>query len=425
MKLDYGKEGIDLNIDPNWNVTIFKPLEQKSFDNPIEKIRESINSPIGSPNLKEIIKKKKKVENICIVASDATRPVPSYLILEALIKELNIYGIKDNQIIILIATGLHHASREEELERILGSNLIKRIRVVDHIATDENSLINIGNIDDHPILINKLYYKADLKILTGYVEPHFFFGFAGGRKSIIPGIVGAETLQNNHSAENIASPYARFGIFKENPLHKNSIKISRKVGVDFIVNVCINEHHKIVQVASGNFEEAHEKLVNYQLEHIFREIREPYDIVVCGNGGYPLDLNLYQAVKSMAIGEIAVKEGGAIIAVNECADGIGIGQDKFKELIFSGLKPEEIYKKILNKDILLPDQWEIQILTRVLMKADIFVVSNLYKNEIGNIGMKYAETVEEAINNCLNKYGPNTSILILPNGPHILPLLKD
>jgi nickel-dependent lactate racemase len=189
--------------------------------------------------------------------------------------------------------------------------------------------------------------------------------------------------------------------------------------------VCINEHHKIVQVASGNFEEAHEKLVNYQLEHIFREIREPYDIVVCGNGGYPLDLNLYQAVKSMAIGEIAVKEGGAIIAVNECADGIGIGQDKFKELIFSGLKPEEIYKKILNKDILLPDQWEIQILTRVLMKADIFVVSNLYKNEIGNIGMKYAETVEEAINNCLNKYGPNTSILILPNGPHILPLLKD
>jgi nickel-dependent lactate racemase len=423
MKLDYGKEGIDLNLDPNWNVKIFQPLEQKPFDNPIEKIRDSINNPIGSLILKEIIKKKKKVENICIVASDATRPVPSYLILEALIKELNVYGIKDNQIIILIATGLHRASREEELERILGTNLIKRIRVVDHIATDENSLINIGNIDDHPILINKLYYKADLKILTGYVEPHFFFGFAGGRKSIIPGIAGAETLQNNHSAENIASPYARFGIFKENPLHKNSIKISRKIGVDFIVNVCINEHHKILQVASGNFEEAHEKLVNYQLEHIFREIREPFDIVVCGNGGYPLDLNLYQAVKSMAIGEMAVKEGGAIIAVNECAD--GIGQDKFKELIFSSMKPEEIYKKILNKDIVLPDQWEIQILTRILMKADIFVVSNLNKDEIGNIGMKYAETVEEAINNCLNKYSSNASILILPNGPQILPLLKD
>jgi nickel-dependent lactate racemase len=422
MKLDYGKNGIELNLDPDWNVTIFQPSEQKPFDNPFEKIRESINNPIESLNLKEIINNKEKVEKVCIVASDATRPVPSYLILEALIAELNDYGINDNQVIILIATGLHRVSHEEELDRILGNNLRKRIRVVDHIATDENSLINIGNIDNHPILINKLYYEADLKILTGYVEPHFFFGFAGGRKSIIPGIAGADTLQNNHSAENIASPYARFGIFKENPLHNNSIKISRKVGVDFIVNVCINEHHEIVQVASGNFEEAHEKLVNYQLKHIFREIREPYDIVICGNGGYPLDLNLYQAVKSMAIGEMAIKKGGTIIAVNECAD--GIGQDMFKDLIFSGMTPKEIHKKILEKEIIVPDQWEIQILTRILMKSDIFIISKLDENKIGNIGLKYAKTVEEAILNCLKKYGSNASILILPNGPKVVPLYK-
>jgi len=426
MKLDYGKEGINITLDPEWNVTVFKPSKQKPIENPIQKIKDSINNPIGSLNLKEIVKKKGKIKSVCIIASDATRPVPSHLILEALIVELNIYGIADKQITILIATGVHRTSHEDELERILGENLKNRIKVVDHIATNDNSLIKIGVIgDNHPVLINKLYYEADLKILTGYVEPHFFFGFAGGRKSVVPGIAGAETIQNNHSAENIASPSARFGIYKENPLHKHSIETSKKVRADFIINVCINEEHKIIQVASGDFEKAHEKLVDFQLKHIFREISNPYDIVICGNGGYPLDLNLYQAVKSMAIGEMAVKKGGTIISVNECADGVGIGQDKFKELIFSGMTPKEIYEKILNKEIVVPDQWEIQILTRILKKADIYVISKLNENEIGNIGLKYAKTVENAIKNCLRKYGSDASILIFPNGPQVLPLLKE
>ncbi len=426
MKFDYGKLGLDINIDPKWNVSIFKPKEQKPIENPIEKIKESIKNPIGCRTLKEILKKKSKINSVCIVASDATRPVPSHLILDALIAELNVYGINDDIITILIATGLHRTSREEELNRILGQNLINRINVIDHVATDENSLINLGTTKDNSlILVNKLYYKADVKILTGYVEPHFFFGFAGGRKSIVPGIAGADTIQFNHSAKNIASPFARFGIYEDNPLHKNSIELSKMIGVDFIVNVCINEKHEIVQVASGDFEKAHEKLVDYQIKHIFREIHNPYDIVICGNGGYPLDLNLYQAVKSMAIGELVIKKGGTIISVNECADGVGIGQNEFKDLIFSGLKPDELYKKILDKKLIVPDQWEIQILARILMKVDIYVISSLNEAEIGNIGLKYAKTVEDAIAECLKKYGNNASILILPNGPQIIPSLKD
>ncbi|MFX1573167.1 MAG: nickel-dependent lactate racemase [Promethearchaeota archaeon] len=425
MKFDYGKEGLEIQIDPKWNVTIFKPSNQVSFDKPIERIKESINNPIHGLTLKDIVQEKSNLKSACIVVSDATRPVPSYLILEALISELNLYGVNDNRIIILIATGLHRVSRKEELERIIGKNLINKVRVINHVAIDEESLVNVGKTSDgSPILINKYYYEADLRILTGYVEPHFFMGFSGGSKSIIPGIAGAETIQANHSAENIASPYARFGILKENPLHRHSIEISKKIRVHFVVNVCINEQHDIVQIASGSLEDVHEKLVRYQLKHIFREIKELYDIVICGNGGYPLDLNLYQAVKSMAIGEIAVKSNGTIISVNECGDGIGIGQNKFKELIFSGMQPKEIYKKILNREIMAPDQWEIQILARILMKAEIFVISKLKENEIGNIGLKYAETVEDAIKSCLKKYGKNASILVLPNGPQILPLLK-
>ncbi|MFX1329271.1 MAG: nickel-dependent lactate racemase [Promethearchaeota archaeon] len=425
MKFDYGKEGIDVKLDPEWNVTILKPSLQKSFDNPIEKIKESIKNPIQYPPLKEILKNKEKVRSVCIVASDVTRPVPSNLILKALLDELDDYGINDDQIMILIATALHRPSREEELERFLGKDIISRIRVIDHIATDRDSLVNLGVTSDNiPILINKNYYNSDLKILTGYVEPHFFFGFSGGRKSIVPGIAGEETILANHSAKNIASPYARFGVYKENPLHKNAIEITKKVGVDFVVNVCINENHEIIKVAAGDLEKTHETLVLYQLKHIFNEINKPYDIVVCGNGGYPLDLNLYQAVKSMAIGEMGIKEGGTIIAVNECADGIGIGQDQFRELLFSGMSPKEIHKKILNKEIFVPDQWEIQILARILMKAEIFIISKLKKNEIGNIGLKYTESIEEAIKVSLKKHGSKAKILILPNGPQILPLLN-
>ncbi|MHA1148667.1 MAG: nickel-dependent lactate racemase [Promethearchaeota archaeon] len=425
MKLDYGKEGLEVDLNPKWNVTILKPSKQEIIKHPIVKIRRALRRPLKNIGLHKIIEQKKFVNKVCIVVSDATRPVPSRLMLEAIIKDLNSYGVGNEKIIVLIATGLHRPSREEEKERIIGKNLKSNIKIIDHIAKDKDSMVYLGEASDGvPIYINKHYYKSDLKIITGYVEPHFFYGFSGGRKSIVPGIAGVETIQGNHSAEFIDSPHSRFGTFKKNLIHKNGIEITRKVGVDFAVNVCINEKHLITKVATGDFEAVHEKLVNYQLKNVFKEISKPFDIVVCGNGGYPLDLNLYQAVKSMAIGEMGVKKGGTIISVNECSEGIGIGQDKFKKLLFSGLEPSILYKKILNREIIFPDQWEIQILTRVLLKAEVFVVSRLREDELGNIGLKYALNVEEAINKALEKHGKDAHILILPSGPQILPLLK-
>lgn len=425
IKFDYGKDGIKIQVNPSWNLTVFRPKNQEVIKDANTSIREAINNPIGSLPLKDIIKEKGDLKQICIVVSDATRPVPSKIILKALIEELNSYGIEDNQILILIATGLHRQSREDELERILGNELKNRLKFVDHVATDNNSLKYFGKASDGiPIYINKHYCESDLKILTGYVEPHFFFGFAGGRKSIAPGIAGAETIQANHSAENIAHPLARFGIDEGNPMHENSKQISDIIGADFIVNVCINEHHEITQVAAGNIKQVHERLVDYQLNYIFKEIDELYDIVICGNGGYPLDLNLYQAVKSMAIGEIAVKEGGTIISVNELSDGVGIGQENFRDLIFSSKTPKTLYEQVLNKEIIIPDQWEIQVLTRIMMKAEIYVVSSLKEEDIGNIGLKHADSVEEAIEASLKKHGRGAKMLILPNGPQVIPILK-
>lgn len=425
MKIDYGKEGLELSLNPKWNVSILHPKQQLEFKNPVKAIKEAILDPIGSKSLSDIIKAKTQIRKVCIVIDDATRPVPSYLLLEPLIDLLNSYGIPSSKIIILIATGLHRKSNENELKRMIGNRLYGKIKVVNHEPTNKDNLVFLGTIKDQiPININKSYCESDLKIITGYVEPHFFFGFSGGSKSIVPGIAGDKTIQANHSADNIASPYARFGNFEKNPMTSMSNEIASIVGVDFTINVCINEHHKITQVAAGELRAVHEKLIKYQLNYIFSEIDHHFDIVVCGNGGYPLDLNLYQAVKSMAIGEMAVKKGGIIISVNECSDGIGAGQDQFKALLFSGSTPEELYEKIISHKIIVPDQWEIQILVRVMMRAEIYLISNLKESEIGNIGLKYAKTIEEAISAALKKYGENARILVLPNGPQILPIIK-
>ena len=426
MKFDYGKDGIEINLDPYWNVTILHPENQEVIENPVEAIRVAIKNPIGCLPLRDIVKKKISSQAVCIVVSDATRPVPSHFILEALVKELNEYGIDDASIDILIATGLHRASNWDEIERMIGKKIAQRqINIINHEAKEKSLLKYLGESSNgSPIYIDKHFYEADLKILTSYVEPHFFFGFSGGRKSLVPGIAGEETIINNHSADMITSPYARFGTYKENPMHKHSLEIAKKAEVDFIVNICINEEHKVTQIAAGDLEKAHEYLVNYQLQHAFKEIKEPYDIVVCGNGGYPLDLNLYQAVKSIAIGEMVVKRGGTIISVNECSEGVGIGQDKFKELIFSEKNPEEIYNKIQKKEIVVSDQWQIQVLTRILMKSEIYLVSSMKEEEIGNLGLKYADTVENAIKNSLIKHGKDANILILPNGPQILPVIN-
>jgi nickel-dependent lactate racemase len=425
MKLDYGKYGLEVTLSPKWNTIVLRPQKQEVIANPIKAIRDAIKNPLESSPLETIIKTRKTVKSVCVVASDQTRPVPTNLILEGVINELFDYRIQEKQITILIATGLHRPASNEERARILGDIVNSDINVVNHIATDAKSLVSLQNLEvKGPIFINKNYIDSDLRILTGYVEPHFFFGFSGGNKSIVPGIAGAETILANHSAENIASPYARFGSYKKNPLAIQSAKIAKMVGIDFAVNVCINETHDITQVAAGEVNAVHNRLVDFQSTHMFKEIPKPYDIVICGNGGYPLDLNLYQAVKSMAIGEIAVKQGGTIISVNECREGVGLGQDRFKELIFSGKTPKEIYNKILRKEIVVADQWEIQVLTRILMKAEVYLISNMRKEEIGNIGLKYADTVENAIKQSLVKHGKDAKILVLPNGPQILPVIN-
>jgi nickel-dependent lactate racemase len=258
--------------------------------------------------------------------------------------------------------------------------------------------------------------------LTGYVEPHFFAGFSGGRKAVIPGIASAATVKGNHRPAFIADPRCRFGVTKGNPVYEDAVEAvkRRELTPDFVVNVTIDPEHRITDVVSGGLL-AHTALVERVTRQGFYPIDHQYDVVVANNGGYPLDLNLYQGVKAMAIGELAARPGGTIIVVNEHRE--GAGQENFDRLIHSGLSPEALSAQLLSGEIDCADQWEIQVLARVLCQFRVYVVSAMTQAELGNIGLRHAPSVEEAIALARSEDSTITNVLVLPNGPLALPRL--
>jgi len=421
----YGEDGILLHIPEDVKADVkYAPLEEP-LQNPVMEIYNACITPHLSASLVEILKNfqtkySRSEDYICIVISDSTRPVPSKLILEALIMCLQEAQVPDARIKILVATGLHRNSTPQELEQMLGEKILAKFEIINHDATEQNNMEYLGeNSFGSPIYLNKIYLQAKIKIITGYVEPHFFAGFSGGRKAVVPGIAGTATIQSNHSAQKIASPHARFGQLQGNPIFEDAQEIFKVNGMaDFMINVCLDPLHRITKVAAGSYQ-VHDLLVQYQNEVCFFPITERYDVVVCGNGGYPLDLNLYQAVKSMAIGELGVKKGGTIIAINECRQ--LIGQPVFEELINGGLRSEEVTSQVLSHQIQCSDQWEIQVLARVLQYADVVNISSIPEHKLGTIGLKYAESFEDALEFVFQKHGRDFTMLVLPDGPQYLP----
>ena len=423
----YGKKGLEIDLPDSLDVTVAKPEPEVPLDDPLTSIAEAIDAPIESEPFDAIIKARQKYLGknnltVCIVVSDHTRPVPSSLILPPLLERLEQASILPENITILVATGLHRASTRDEIEVMIGEEIARKYMVLVHDSKDNDLLIFLGESTlGTPIWINKTFMDADIKILTGYVDPHFFAGYAGGRKAIVPGIAGEETITENHSAKNMNSPNARFAVLDGNPIHEDALEIAKKVGVDFIVNVCLDDQHRIVKVAAGDLEAAHQALVDHVKQTAVVQMLEYFDIVIVNNGGYPLDLNLYQAVKSMVLGESAVKEGGTIIAVNEARD--GFGSDEFKYVIETESDPDEFIRKLLAREMIIDGQWQVQTLARAAKRAEILVVGSMPKADFKNVklGIKWVESVEKAVDQALKKYGSGARILVLPAGPQLVP----
>ncbi len=380
-------------------------------------VREAMANPYGSAKLSELARGKNK---IVLIASDHTRPVPSRVIVPPMLAEIR-EGNPNADITILIATGCHRYTTREELVAKFGEEIVDNEKIVVHVSTDEDSLVTIGTLPSGGTLrINKLAAEADLLVSEGFIEPHFFAGFSGGRKSVLPGICSRETVMANHCSEFIASPYARTGVLEGNPLHKDMLYAARTAKLAYIVNVVIDEKKQAIYAVAGDVEAAHKAGCEF-LSGLCRVKPIYADIAISTNGGYPLDQNVYQSFKGMTAAEATVREGGVIIMLSSCTDGHG-GEDLYRELADEP-DDKKAADKILarGRNQTVPDQWQAQILLRILSRARVIFVSEAPDEMIRNMHMIPAHSIGEALEMAKKMLGNSEpTITAVPDGISVM-----
>ena len=380
-------------------------------------VREAMANPYGTAKLSELARGKNKV---VLIASDHTRPVPSRVIVPPMLAEIR-EGNPDADITILIATGCHRYTTREELVAKFGEEIVDNEKIVVHVSTDEDSLVTIGTLPSGGTLrINKLAAEADLLVSEGFIEPHFFAGFSGGRKSVLPGICSRETVMANHCSEFIASPYARTGVLEGNPLHKDMLYAARTAKLAYIVNVVIDEKKQAIYAVAGDVEAAHKAGCEF-LSGLCRVKPIYADIAISTNGGYPLDQNVYQSFKGMTAAEATVREGGVIIMLSSCTDGHG-GEDLYRELADEP-DDKKAADKILarGRNQTVPDQWQAQILLRILSRARVIFVSEAPDEMIRNMHMIPAHSIGEALKMAKEMLGNSEpTITAVPDGISVM-----
>ena len=374
-------------------------------------------SPEGGVTLPELAKGKEK---IVLIASDHTRPVPSRVIVPPMLREIR-EGNPNADITILISTGCHRETTKAELISKFGEEIVRNEKIVVHDCDDGENLVNIGTLPSGgQCLVNRLAVEADLLVAEGFIEPHFFAGFSGGRKSVLPGVAGRETVLANHCSEFIAHPKARTGILAGNPIHEDMLWAAKKVKLQYIVNVVLNGEKKVIYAVAGELEKAHKKGTDFLFGLCGAET-ESADIVISTNGGYPLDQNVYQAVKGMTAAEAAVKDGGVIIML--AASGDGIGGDHFYHQLADEPDINKTMELFLSRgrNETVPDQWQTQIFIRVLQKARVIFVSQVDPKTVEALHMIPAENLEEAMNKAKKLIGKeNPTITAIPDGVAVM-----
>lgn len=421
IKLPYGADFLEVDIPEERlnGILVSKLHHYKPQSSQEELVRQALENPIGTPKLKEIAKGKNKV---CIISSDHTRPVPSKIIMPLILEEIR-KGNPDADITILISTGCHRETTKEELEAKFGPEIVSKEKIHVHNCDDESMLVNIGVLPSGGLLIiNKLAVEADLLIAEGFIEPHFFAGFSGGRKSVLPGIASRATVMYNHNAEFINNEKARTGILDGNPIHVDMLYAARAARLDFIVNVVINADKEIIYAVAGDCDLAHREGCKF-LESQCKVNKIMSDIVISTNGGYPLDQNIYQAVKGMTAAEATVNDGGVIIMIAKSND--GHGGDHFYKSFKEEKNVDNMLKVFLEtpREKTIPDQWQSQIFARVLKKAKVIYVSDAPDDMVSDLHMIPAHSVEEAIAKADEILGKKDSkITVIPDGVSVIVL---
>mgnify|MGYP001358714807 FL=1 len=416
VNLAYGSGHLPIEV-PDDRTTVIEPAHIDGLADEKAAVLDALQNPIGSQPLLERISPDAK---ICIAFTDITRATPNDRIIPWLLEHLG--GPNDN-ITLLNQLGTHRPNTREELETMLTPEVVANYRVLNHEPENPKALVQVGTTaDGTPALLNRHIVEADLRIITGFIEPHFFAGFSGGVKGIMPGCAGLETVMSNHGAKNIGDPQATFGVTVGNPLWEELRDIALKTGPSFLLNITLNEQRDITNVFAGDIIEAHKTGCVFVKKSAMQPVEQPFDIVVTTNSGYPLDLNLYQGVKGMSAGARVLKEGGTLILAAECREGVPDGSP-LDDLLRSADSIEEILAMLSTPDFVRPEQWQAQIQALVQRRAEVLVHCMLDNDTLEACHLAPCADINAEVAKRLAKLGADARVAVLPQGPLTIPYL--
>ncbi len=416
IRIPYGRTHLSASLEDGNLLGIYHSSLPPRAENESAEVSRALDAPIGSGRLEELARKAK---NAVVISSDHTRPVPSRILMPLILERLRRHN-PSIDITILIATGFHRLTTKEELIGKFGEEIVAREKIAVHDSSDPSQLKAIGTLPSGgALIVNRRAVETDLLVAEGFIEPHFFAGFSGGRKSVLPGVASRETVLANHCSEFIMSPYARTGILEGNPIHRDMLFAAKAAKLAFIVNVVIDGDKKIIAAFAGDSEAAHKAGTEFLGKYARIEVPEA-DIAVTSNGGYPLDQNVYQAVKGMTAGEAVCRENGVIILCASCSDGHG-GESFYEHL--RAASPERILAEAAKvpRDKTEPDQWEYQILARILSKHTVIMVtSDCDHRMLREMKLETASTLEEALARAFELCGPKARVAVIPDGVSVI-----
>lgn len=420
IRLDYGRTGLTVTLPDDVDVSVLEPQKGTPLADPAGAVAAALANPIGTAPLAELARGRR---DAVVVISDKTRPIPYGVILPPLLAALEAGGLTPARIEILVATGLHRANTPEELAAMTSPDIVARYRIRNHVARDAAQHVHLGRTERGTELwIDRGYVDADLKVVTGLIEPHLMAGYSGGRKAVAPGCAGVETMRSLHGAAMLEAQIGP-GLIDDNPFHAELLGIARRVGVDCMCDVTIDRARRLTGVYAGDLEQAHATGVRAVEAHVHAELDRPADVVITSAAGFPLDDTYYQSIKGMVAALNVVRRGGTIILAAAISEGIGSAE--FQRLLAETATPDAFMARITSPGFFTIDQWMMQHLCQVRRKAEVIIVSDgLAALPRANLLAELAPTVEEALARCRARYGTRPHVAVLPEGPYVLPTVR-
>ena len=420
VNLAYGRTGLPVEF-PDYRTTVIEPTYLDGLPDQAGAVRQAIEHPTGSPPLRERVRRD---QTVAISVCDVTRPMPSATVLPVVLEALS--HVPADRIAIMIASGTHRATTRDELVEMLGADIVDGNRIVVHDAFDEAQLVSLGEVDGGiPVWLNRTWTEADVRITTGFVEPHFFAGFSGGPKMVAPGLAGFRTIMRLHDAEMIRSPQARWGVIEGNPIHDGVRAIAARSGVDFSIDVSINRDRQITHVAAGELFAVHRAVREVVKRNAMQAFARPFDVVVTTNSGYPLDQNLYQTVKGMSAAAQVVRPDGTIVCASACSDGYP-DHGEYLDILTRRDSPDGLLQMINAPGHNRHDQWEVQVQAQIQQRADVLLKTDgLSADQVRAAHLTPIDDVGAATRDALSRSGPDARVCVLPEGPQTIPYLAE